>query len=141
MLFRIKMWKIWASLSDYVQSFKIMRRNNTFSVIHFSMSSLQVLSSTAASSAIAALSPGGILMQAGAQQAINRECVIPSLSDVIYWESWWLLCFNGASEPLSWNATNHWILNCVMCILRTLHRWKKPIIYNNLLKKTNISSF
>uniref|UniRef100_A0A7N9B1J0 General transcription factor IIH subunit 1 n=1 Tax=Mastacembelus armatus TaxID=205130 RepID=A0A7N9B1J0_9TELE len=32
----------------------------------------QVLSSTAASSAIAALSPGGILMQPGAQQAINQ---------------------------------------------------------------------
>lgn len=37
---------------------------------------LQVLSSTAASSAIAALSPGGILMQAATQQTINRECVI-----------------------------------------------------------------
>uniref|UniRef100_A0A673A8I2 General transcription factor IIH subunit 1 n=1 Tax=Sphaeramia orbicularis TaxID=375764 RepID=A0A673A8I2_9TELE len=32
----------------------------------------QVLSSTSASSAIAALSPGGVLMQAGAQQAINQ---------------------------------------------------------------------
>lgn len=32
----------------------------------------QVLSSTTASSAIAALSPGGILMQAGTQQAINQ---------------------------------------------------------------------
>ncbi|XP_026222423.1 general transcription factor IIH subunit 1 [Anabas testudineus] len=32
----------------------------------------QVLSSSAASSAIAALSPGGVLMQAGAQQAINQ---------------------------------------------------------------------
>ncbi|KAM7396827.1 hypothetical protein PAMP_019837 [Pampus punctatissimus] len=32
----------------------------------------QVLASTAASSAIAALSPGGILMQTGAQQAINQ---------------------------------------------------------------------
>ncbi|GLD58792.1 general transcription factor IIH subunit 1 [Lates japonicus] len=36
----------------------------------------QVLSSTAASSAIAALSPGGVLMQAGAQQAINQ--MVPS---------------------------------------------------------------
>uniref|UniRef100_A0A3B4GHN9 General transcription factor IIH subunit 1 n=1 Tax=Pundamilia nyererei TaxID=303518 RepID=A0A3B4GHN9_9CICH len=32
----------------------------------------QVLSSTAATSAIAALSPGGVLMQGGAQQAINQ---------------------------------------------------------------------
>ncbi|XP_030587010.1 general transcription factor IIH subunit 1 [Archocentrus centrarchus] len=32
----------------------------------------RVLSSTAATSAIAALSPGGVLMQAGAQQAINQ---------------------------------------------------------------------
>ncbi|XP_071385140.1 general transcription factor IIH subunit 1 [Centroberyx affinis] len=36
----------------------------------------QVLSSSTASSAIAALSPGGILMQAGAQQAINQ--MVPS---------------------------------------------------------------
>lgn len=36
---------------------------------------LQVLSSTAASSAIAALSPGGVLMQAATQQTVNRECV------------------------------------------------------------------
>lgn len=34
-----------------------------------------MLSSTAASSAIAALSPGGVLMQAATQQTINRECV------------------------------------------------------------------
>lgn len=41
---------------------------------------LQVLSSTAASSAIAALSPGGILMQATMQQTINRECVTHRLN-------------------------------------------------------------
>lgn len=35
-----------------------------------------MLSTTAASSAIAALSPGGVLMLAGAQQAINRKCVV-----------------------------------------------------------------
>ncbi|XP_076026975.1 general transcription factor IIH subunit 1 [Genypterus blacodes] len=37
---------------------------------------VQVLSSTTATSAVVALSPGGILMQAGAQQAINQ--MIPS---------------------------------------------------------------
>ena len=34
---------------------------------------LQVLTSSAVSSAIAALSPGGVLMQTGTQQAINRK--------------------------------------------------------------------
>lgn len=34
----------------------------------------QVLSSSAASSTITALSPGGALMQGGTQQAINRTC-------------------------------------------------------------------
>lgn len=43
--------------------------------------SLQVLSSTAASSAIAALSPGGVLMQAATQQTINRECVTHTLKN------------------------------------------------------------
>lgn len=34
----------------------------------------QVLSSSAASSTITTLSPGGALMQGGTQQAINRTC-------------------------------------------------------------------
>lgn len=53
--------------------------------------SLQVLSSTAASSAIAALSPGGVLMQAGAQQAINRKCIVQLLDniDITYYDSCW----------------------------------------------------
>ena len=43
---------------------------------------LQVLTSSAASSAIAALSPGGVLMQTGTQQAINRKHVPPLSSFV-----------------------------------------------------------
>lgn len=43
--------------------------------------SLQVLSSTAASSAITALSPGGVLMMTGTQQAINRKCVVQLLKN------------------------------------------------------------
>lgn len=35
----------------------------------------QVMSSSVASSAISALSPGGVLMQGGGQQTINRECL------------------------------------------------------------------
>lgn len=50
-------------------------------VLICSISFLQVMSSTAASSAIAALSPGGVLMQGGAQQAINRTFVTQS-SDI-----------------------------------------------------------
>ena len=37
----------------------------------------QVLASSAASSTITALSPGGALMQGGTQQAINRTCSPP----------------------------------------------------------------
>uniref|UniRef100_A0A3P9KJI9 General transcription factor IIH subunit 1 n=1 Tax=Oryzias latipes TaxID=8090 RepID=A0A3P9KJI9_ORYLA len=43
---------------------------------HYKPNLTQVMSSTAASSAIAALSPGGVLMQGGAQQAINQ--MVPS---------------------------------------------------------------
>ncbi|TMS05416.1 General transcription factor IIH subunit 1 [Larimichthys crocea] len=41
-------------------------------MVNYKPNLTQVLSSTAASSAIAALSPGGVLMQTGAQQAINQ---------------------------------------------------------------------
>ncbi|XP_068595574.1 general transcription factor IIH subunit 1 [Brachionichthys hirsutus] len=53
---------------DIINSVNFIRHE----MINYKPNLTQVMSSTAASSAIAALSPGGVLMQQGAQQAINQ---------------------------------------------------------------------
>uniref|UniRef100_A0A669CSH1 General transcription factor IIH subunit 1 n=3 Tax=Oreochromis TaxID=8139 RepID=A0A669CSH1_ORENI len=53
---------------DIINSVNYIRHE----MANYKPSLTQVLSSTAATSAIAALSPGGVLMQGGAQQAINQ---------------------------------------------------------------------
>uniref|UniRef100_H3ASK4 General transcription factor IIH subunit 1 n=1 Tax=Latimeria chalumnae TaxID=7897 RepID=H3ASK4_LATCH len=57
-------------------SFKLYQTNNSFKNVQTSLTCsafrLKVLSSSAASSAITALSPGGALMRGGIQQAINQ---------------------------------------------------------------------
>ncbi|XP_035520754.1 general transcription factor IIH subunit 1 [Morone saxatilis] len=53
---------------DIINSVNYIRHE----MVNYKPNLTQVLSSTAATSAIAALSPGGVLMVAGAQQAINQ---------------------------------------------------------------------
>ncbi|KAL1279666.1 hypothetical protein QQF64_014266 [Cirrhinus molitorella] len=60
---------------------------NSISIIQHEMRNYkprltQVMSSSAASSAITALSPGGLLMQSGGQQTINRETINTSNSEL-----------------------------------------------------------
>ncbi|XP_034541023.1 LOW QUALITY PROTEIN: general transcription factor IIH subunit 1 [Notolabrus celidotus] len=58
----------YSTSQDIINSVNYIRHE----MVNYKPNLTQVLSSTAATSAIAALSPGGVLMQAGAQQAINQ---------------------------------------------------------------------
>lgn len=53
---------------------KILKLGLVGNIFMLNILNLQVLSSAAAGSAIAALSPGGVLMQPATHQAINRKC-------------------------------------------------------------------
>ena len=87
------------------------------------LNSSQVLSSTAATSAITALSPGGVLMQAGTQQAINRKLSLNYIN-ITFWKSWWpwepealLTCV----KQLNCCWATRWTLSCLGYCLHLLY--------------------